>query len=1346
VSLPESGVIAPLRRITFSENKSGVNGGAIYANGTEASVMLSSHEAILFQGNKAGLRGGAIFAQSNDATGDGTYVEITGGSISFLDNTSDAHAGGIIGADGKGGAIFARSTANIENDLVTSTVVKLESTNGAIVFTGNKASSGSAIYIENNQPATHYADNKAVYASLYSQEGIQISSNQTGTDPHSHGAVDIQGAGGGKRLLEMTAQKGIYITNNINRAIYVESKTSPSIGGTIELTSMDGPIRLSNNTLENPSNADASAGGAGILAISQAIYPEPFQGYAQYSDPQKHVNSHIIISTGGNTANIFINSNTATGQTYTDAFNPGRGGGAAIAAVTGQFMDSATATGLDPRCLPNSIRTPGNSQISIVSQGGLDVSQNILTMGKGAGYDAIRSTQYIGGGALYGFNTGQDGSIHLEAVNGALSIRDNKAVGSANPNGGAIFGAGVGNYVYDELSDDNYVLQHVPIQFNVQINSAHGDMTIDNNNANGKGGAIFLKSDHGNVSLDIKIRDGNGFITNNSAATGSGASLETGGAFHLEAGEATTNLEGLQFKGGKANFYIDTNGMGKGNTLTISGNTVGTGADLKHTAIYLKSGNTDPGTNAGNISIIGGEGSILLYDGILAEKNPSSGGYYVDIHAGLVSRSLILSTPLFAQIGPNAIVQIPGLTYVDGGGMHKLSQGARYDTTFTNGATHGGTYLLDSSAWLAAEGVGNVIAAAEFKLHMDSHSVFILGTPADPWHVSAGNSTPMLTFESPSDQATAFPQERPGGIKLHLTGAATPGAYWLVDASFDTNTVVTTTFSGMSPLDVTNLTLNNNPVSLGSASGVGRDYAFGYLTDTYNDSEHNKLHLVLGFISGNTESTWTGTAANKTWKSEVSTDNYASWSGTVATDAGPVASTTFLNGDIVVFNESLVANPSADRAVTVAEEGVITGAMYVTGGSNWSATGRIAYTFSGGKITGSSTDSTYHSSVTSTYTPQTTGQLYVNNGATATFANPVKFNGVSVTGNAQVNFQRDTDIRGDLFITDQSAATISSTFNATGVITIGEGEGSPTPFTGSSLVIADGGTLGTSHNNDVILSNSSSYVKFDRSAGNDYTYKGTIQGTGGLMKSGEGTLTLAANQDYSGQFAITGGTVVLQHITQLAVGGSLNKGTMLAGDGTATASGDFFAEAVLSPGIGKGAQKIGTLTFNATGAGTLTLSANAKLIIDISGAANDKVLVTNGNIVIQDGASLDTALELASVGGKIFKGDTHVILATTNGSISGADKLLGEIAFVGDGTDADPDYKFRVEEFTSTQGGVTTRGLRLITTYAIPFVPEPSTYALCGALASLGLALLRNRKRRQNSQHNPRQGRQSQNR
>ncbi|MDR0536083.1 MAG: PEP-CTERM sorting domain-containing protein [Puniceicoccales bacterium] len=41
----------------------------------------------------------------------------------------------------------------------------------------------------------------------------------------------------------------------------------------------------------------------------------------------------------------------------------------------------------------------------------------------------------------------------------------------------------------------------------------------------------------------------------------------------------------------------------------------------------------------------------------------------------------------------------------------------------------------------------------------------------------------------------------------------------------------------------------------------------------------------------------------------------------------------------------------------------------------------------------------------------------------------------------------------------------------------------------------------------------------------------------------------------------------------------------------------------------------------------------------------------------------------------------------------------------------------------------------------MPFVPEPSTYALCGALATLTLALLRNRKRQ-----NHRQNRQGQNR
>jgi autotransporter-associated beta strand protein len=1216
--------------ITFKENFAhggglGSNlGGAISAsgngNGTWAQVSLIAHGAVEFTRNAAAGSGGAIAAflnGNNSASANGVSVTVGADSILFDGNFNGTQAGGFVGS-GRGGAIFASTGGGGSSSRDLPALVQLISTgvitSGDIILRNNKASAGAAIFLENWSKAN--GQSRGTGVRILAGRDVIISNNETRSGSDVSAAVDILGGGGYSHpAFSAMGMSRVLICDNLGGAIKLGVRTEPMSGwqadGLAALVEAYGSIELSRNI---------SAGNATGAAMFVA------------SEPDYSVNALVRVQADRAwDGNISIRENVSTASAFTDPYRSAVRGGGAISAIAGNFEQDS---GLDEASVDFTVAT-GSAGVEILAGKDLDVSGNSLALTKGSGWTPGRSDKFIGGGAIFVFSTDDSAGKPLFDLfaGGDFTLSQNKATGDANPHGGVISAASVKNEA-DPNIWPNAPTTPIPIPADGRLASG-GVMKIMDNEAAGKGGAIYLHAETGDATLEIAPGLGGGLISRNKAGTGAGASASTGGAFHIKGATG-------------ASLTLDARAIGSGNMFTIRDNVVGTSGTR---AIYLESGATGTRSAGSLILATSAGGTIALHDGITAVTAAGNTAGY-DVLINPVSGAYGDSTPgTFAQIGANAEVFIPGQTTVSGG-THSLSAGARYQT-FAPNASPGGSYKLESGAVLAVSGTGNILASASHAFAADSTLRFDLGTNFTP-----GNTNALLILQGGNLPSTSAGNALPGANKIDVTGAlAVGGDYYLVNATnLGRNSVAQ---SGL--LTTSGLTLNGNavtPVNATTPPG-GRDYIVAELRNTNPanpDTDSNKLFLHVSKIFGNIENTWTGAAGNL-WKSSSSGQNAANWDGQILTDSGNTVPTNlFLQGDLVRFDKTA----TGPRDVTVDSSGVIVGRMDVDGAD---------FTFSGGKITGTTDNSAFHPGNENRLRPKTDGSLHISNGGNVTIKNTIEFKG-------------DKNAPGTYGVQITGA--------------------------GSKLILADGGRLGPNDAQEIHVSNGGTLV-IDRKK--DYDYKGVVHGNGGLTKSDSGKLTLRKDQDYTGIFSVTGGTVVLQGINQQASGGSLAAGATLAGDGNVTASGDFTVSGTLSPGGRAG--EIGKLSFGASG-GNVTLAPGAKLIVDLLGHSGADLIAANGNITI-NGADIS----VGRITGRIKKGDEYVVVAAIGGTIIGTGFNQSKVTLNGN--------EFDVVKRAMANGG--GEEIVLITTHAVPLLPEPSTYALCGGLGALALAVYRRRRR-----------------
>jgi len=290
--------------------------------------------------------------------------------------------------------------------------------------------------------------------------------------------------------------------------------------------------------------------------------------------------------------------------------------------------------------------------------------------------------------------------------------------------------------------------------------------------------------------------------------------------------------------------------------------------------------------------------------------------------------------------------------------------------------------------------------------------------------------------------------------------------------------------------------------------------------------------------------------------------------------------------------------------------------------------------------------------------------------STATLRNSIGGNfGVNKTGSGILIFDAVNTYSGGTTISDGQLRLRHAQGAGTGPITIN----------GGVLGLDQGLTIG----NKVTLQSARSIIDMDLVAPNSSTLSGVISGAGTFVKTGRGTLALAATNNYTGGTSIEGG------VLKLSVDGAAGSGVITLNGGSLQVSSSInvrnniilaaltneismneafprgYPMTALLSGIISGSgqfQKVGAGNFNIYGANTYTggtiINTGWLTLAHNTGAGTGAITVNGGALYLRDGLKVANAIVLAAPQSRLGAelGNT----ATLSGVISGAGALHKE--------------------------------------------------------------------------------------
>ncbi len=428
------------------------------------------------------------------------------------------------------------------------------------------------------------------------------------------------------------------------------------------------------------------------------------------------------------------------------------------------------------------------------------------------------------------------------------------------------------------------------------------------------------------------------------------------------------------------------------------------------------------------------------------------------------------------------------------GGLNKTGAGMLTLTTSNgfSGATfiQNGTLALGTNEATATSGSlagSSIIVGSGATLNVSAAAPY----PINSLQILGGSGTVIgAVAVSPSGVINPGSNSVTGTLAINGDVIETNGAVNHFDVPGDVlNITGTLNVSGANTIEVAGGLPPGTPYALihyGTLNGDVSNFALTGATGVLSNSVTDKtIYLTIASsLRGNTNLTWVGNSVTNDWD----THNLTNW-----VDGGSSTLDFFLAGDIARFDNTGGANTNVNIPGSVAPSAAIVDST-------------LNYTFSGaGSIAGPAT----------TLTKTNSGTLTIL--TTNSYGGPTTFGG--------------------------GVVEIFSITNSTFPSPLGAGIDDP------SLLVFNGGALrysgDTGSTDHGATLNTNAIVDVTNSA-TTLTINGTVTGTGGLAKVGQGTLSLTGVNSYVGPTSLTNGVLSVATATSISAntinyaGGTLN--------------------------------------------------------------------------------------------------------------------------------------------------------------------------------------------------------------
>ncbi|HIA1102764.1 TPA: fibronectin-binding autotransporter adhesin ShdA [Salmonella enterica subsp. enterica serovar Muenchen] len=380
-------------------------------------------------------------------------------------------------------------------------------------------------------------------------------------------------------------------------------------------------------------------------------------------------------------------------------------------------------------------------------------------------------------------------------------------------------------------------------------------------------------------------------------------------------------------------------------------------------------------------------------------------------------------------------------------------------------------------------------------------------------------------------------------------------------------------------------------------------------------------------------SNWNGSKLTKQGDGTLILSNTGNDYGDTEIDGGILAAkdaAALGTGDVTIAESATLelSQGTLDNNVTGEGQIVKSGSdeLIVTGANDYSG----GTTISGGTLTADHADSLGTGTIANNGVLQV-GEGELKNTLSGT-GSLVKIGTGELTLNGDNDYSGGTTIDDGVLIADNADSLGTGAVANNGVLQVGEGELKNTLSGTGSLVKTGTGELTLSGDNDysggttiddgVLIADNADSLGTGAVANNGELQVGegelenTLSGSGSLVKTGTGELTLNGDNSYSGGTTITGGTLIAANVNALGGGDVDNAGTLKL-----DAEGEFnLANVTTQSGATTELSKGTTLNVD-----SLTQQADSTLNIDLS--------KTNGESAITaDSVSLAGALNITGIG------------------------------------------------------------------------------------------------------------------